>query len=93
MERIREIVNAMMKKEYISHGIESSCEECFYLADPKCPNPGVPYICVIDEALNDREQRQWVLENLADKVAMRRDVKEKVLKENPKLTITATPKK
>lgn len=53
MERIREIVNAMMKKEYISHGIESSCEECFYLADPKCPNPGVPYICAIDEALND----------------------------------------
>lgn len=61
---LREVVKAFC----VANNIVPLCEECFYLTDPECPD--FPHQCALKEALNNPEEREWVLNNLLDKVKM-----------------------
>jgi len=73
---LRKIVKEMAIRLYEERGIVTECEECFYLTDPKCPD--FPHKCALEEALKNPEEREWVLEHLADKIEMRRRFKKKI---------------
>ena len=75
MEEIKERVKAIALYLYETEGIKPECEECFYLTDPECPD--FPHVCALEKALEDPEERKWVLENIPDKVEMRRRWREK----------------
>ena len=73
---MREIVKATALRVYHETGIKSICEDCFYLTDPKCPN--FPHICMLEKGLQNPQERDWILKNLADKVEMRKRFKSKI---------------
>jgi len=74
MREIKEKVKAMALHLYRTQGIKPLCEECFIVADPKCPD--FPHRCALEEALENPEEREWVLKYLADKIEMRRKWRE-----------------
>ena len=55
-------VKDMARKLYEAKGIKPSCERCFYLKDPTCPD--FHHICELELGLEDPEQRDWILLNL-----------------------------
>ena len=68
---LREKVKAVALKRFNEQGIKMSCEECYYLTDPVCPD--FPHICMLEEALKKLgESRDWALVNLGDRIEMRR---------------------
>jgi len=67
---LREKVKAMAMKLYRGKGIKMSCEECYYLTDPECPD--FPHICILEETLKELgESRDWTLVNLGHCIEMR----------------------
>jgi len=75
IREIKEKVKAMALHLYKTKGIKPLCEECFIVTDPKCPD--FPHRCALEEALENPEEREWVLKNLPDKIEMRRRWREK----------------
>lgn len=69
MENIKEIVKAFC----LANDIVPLCEECFYLIDSECPD--FPHICQLEESLKSPGGKEWTLENLADKIEMREQLK------------------
>ena len=69
-KEVEERVKATALHLYETKGIKPLCEKCFYLTNPKCPD--FPHVCALEKALEDPEERKWVLENMLDKVEMRR---------------------
>ena len=50
-----EKVRNMALKLYREKGVKPSCERCFYLRDPTCPD--FPHICVLEEEGKPRRAR------------------------------------
>jgi len=46
LARFDERVKQIVLKLYNEKGIKPSCERCFYLTDPKCPD--FPHICAME---------------------------------------------
>lgn len=64
-------VKNMAMRLYKEKGVKTTCERCYYLSDPTCPD--FPHICMLEQTLKIfGESRDWVLENLADRIEMRR---------------------
>ena len=71
MIHLERAVNAFMTSLH-TKGITVTCERCFYLTDPNCPT--APHKCELEDSIKNgsEEEKAWVLENLKDKIEMRR---------------------
>jgi len=78
IKEIKEIIKATALHLYETKGIKPECEECFIVTDPECPD--FPHVCALEKALEDPEERKWVLENIPDKVEKRKRWREKIQK-------------
>jgi len=65
-----ERVKQMALKLYEEKAIKVSCERCFIVTDPKCPD--FPHICVLEEGLKKSDKKEWIEENLSRCIEMRK---------------------
>ena len=79
-EEMNRTIKRMAEKIYRDKGIKPSCERCFYLSDPECPD--FLHICVLEEGLKNPEERDWIVENLPHCIEMRKRYEDNMRKEN-----------
>ena len=63
-------VKAMALKLYREKGIKTSCEHCYIVTDPRCPD--FPHICELEESLKNPDQRKWAEDNIPKCIEMRK---------------------
>ena len=66
-----EAVKAMALKLYREKGIKTSCERCFVVTDPTCPD--FSHICVLEKGLENPDEKDWIKENLSHCIEMRKN--------------------
>ena len=65
-------IDERLKKFYEEKGVKGSCERCFIVTDPMCPD--FPHICELEEGLKESgENRDWILKELPHCIKMREE--------------------